>query len=107
MPVFHKSTDNTGEICGEGLRTITFIPGHAIRLKKNNHFVFMCQTANKVECQHVVCHKCHEEHSKAQKRSRGGVLCHNELIQSCHHELCNLQSCADIWWHTRDYLGGP
>ena len=95
------------EYVGKDWRTITFRPDHAIQLKKNNHFVFICQRANRGECKHAVCHKCHEEHSKAQKRSRGGVLSENELIQSCHHELRNLQLCADVWWCTRDYLGGP
>ena len=23
---------------------------------------------------------------------------------SCHHELRNLQLCADIWWRTKDYI---
>jgi hypothetical protein len=30
-----------------------------------------------------------------------------DLIKSCHHELHNLQMCADMWWYTRDHLGGP
>jgi len=29
------------------------------------------------------------------------------LIKSCHHELRNLQICADMWWCTKDHLGGP
>ena len=80
---------------------------YAIQLKKNNHVVFICQRANRGECKHAVCHECHEEHSKGQKRPRGGVLGEDELMQTCHHELCNLQLCADVWWCTRDYLGGP
>ena len=40
-------------------------------------------------------------------RPRGGVLSEDELMQTCHHELCNLQLCADVWWCTKDYLGGP
>ena len=48
-----------------------------------------------------------EKRSKAQKRSWGRVLREDELIKSCHHELCNLQICADMWWCTRDHLGGP
>ena len=65
-------------------RTITIRLDHAIQLKKNNHFVFSCQRANRGECKHAVCHECYEEHLKAQKRSRGGVLSENELIQSCY-----------------------
>ena len=37
----------------------------------------------------------------------GGVLTEDDSIKSCHHELRNLQICADIWWCTRDHLGGP
>ena len=95
------------EYAGKDWRTITFRPDHAIQLKKNNHFVFICQRANRGKCKHAVCHECHEEHSKGQKRPRGGVLSEDELMQTCHHELCNLQLCADVWWCTRDYLGGP
>ena len=91
---------------GKDWRTITFRPNHAIQLKKNNHFVFMCKRATE-KCQHVVCHECHEEHSKSQKRSRHGVLSEDEMIQSCYHELHNLQLCVDVWQCTRDYLGGP
>ena len=80
---------------------------HAIQLKKNNHFIFICQRANRGECKHAVCLKCHEEHSKARKRSRSGVLSENELIQSSHCDQYNLQLCADVWWCTREYLGGP
>ena len=88
------------EYVGKDWRTITFSLDHVIQLKKNNHVVFICQRANRGECKHAVCHKCHEEHSKAQKRSRGGVLSEDELIQTCHHELRNLQLCADVWWCT-------
>ena len=95
------------EYVGKDWRTITFSLDHVIQLKKNNHVVFICQRANRGECKHAVCHECHEEHSKGQKRPRGGVLSEDELMQTCHHELCNLQLCADVWWCTRDYLGGP
>ena len=44
---------------------------------------------------------------KAQKRSWGCVLSKDDLIQSCHHELRNLQISADMWWCTRDHLRGP
>jgi hypothetical protein len=27
-----------------------------------------------------------------------------ELMMSCHHELRNLQLCADIWWCTKDNI---
>ena len=67
----------------------------------------MCLRANRGEYQHTVCHECHEKHSKAQKRSRGCILSEDELIKSCHHELLNLQICADMWWCTRDHFGGP
>ena len=77
----------TEECEGKDWRTITFRSDRAIQLKKNNHFVFMFQRANKGECQRAACHECHKEHSKAQKRSRGGVLSEYELIQSPHHEL--------------------
>ncbi len=86
--------------------TLTFRPDHAIQLKRNYHFVFMCQIANRGECQHAVYHKCLEQHSKVQKRSRGGDLSEDELIKSCHHELWHQQLCADVWWCTRDSLGG-
>ena len=62
--------------------------------------------SNRGECQHAVCHECHEKHSRGQKRSRGGVLSEDDLMKSCHHELRNLQICADIWCCSRDYLGG-
>ncbi len=96
-----------GEDVGKDWRTITFRQDHAIHLKKNSYCVFMCWRANRGECQHAVCHECHEKRSKAQKRSRGSILREDELIKSCHHELCNLQICADMWWCTRDHLGGP
>jgi hypothetical protein len=67
----------------------------------------MCVPANRGECPHAVCHECHEKCRKAQKRSRGSVPREDELIKSCHHELCNLQICADMWWCARDHLGGP
>ncbi len=41
------------------------------------------------------------------RRSQSGVLSEDDLIQSCHHELRNLQICADMWWCTRDHLGSP
>ncbi len=82
------------EYVGKDWRTITFRPDHAIPLKKNNHFVFICQRANRGECKHAVCHECHEEYLKAEKRSRGCVLGENELIQSCQR---NLQLSADVW----------
>ncbi len=53
----------------------------------------------------LFCHECQEKHLKSQKRSRGGILSEDDLMKSCHHELCNLQICADIWWCTRGYLG--
>ncbi len=37
---------------------------------------------------------------------RGVILSEDDLMKSCHYELCNLQICADIWWWTRGYLGG-
>jgi hypothetical protein len=96
-----------GEDVGKDWKTITFRQDHAIHLKKNSYCVFMCLRANRGECQHAVCHECHEKRSKEQKRSRGSVLREDELIKSCHHELCNLQICADMWWCTKDHLGGP
>jgi hypothetical protein len=88
-------------------RTIAFRQDHAIQLKKNSYCVFICMRANRGECQHAVCHKCHEKCSKAQKRSQGCVLSEDVLIKSCHHELRNLQICVDMWWCTRDHFGGP
>jgi len=67
----------------------------------------MCLRANRGECQHAVCHECHEKRSKSHKRSRGCILSEDELMKSCHHELRNLQLCADMWWCTKDHLGGP
>ena len=67
----------------------------------------MCQRANRGECQYAVCHVCHEEHSKMEKRSRGPVLSEDELMKTCHHEIQNLQIIVDLWWCTKDYLGGP
>ena len=87
---FYKYTAKTGGICWEGLEDHHIQTGPCNSIEKNNHFVFICQRANRGECKHAVCHEFHYEHSKAQKRSRGGVLSENELIQSCHHELCNL-----------------
>ena len=93
------------EYTGKDWRTIKFRRDHSIQLKKNAYCVFICQRTNlRGECQHAVCQECHEEHSKAQKRSRGGVPSEKELMMSCHHELRNLQLCADIWWCTKDYI---
>ena len=93
------------EYMGKDLRTITFRWDHSIQLKKNAYCVFICQRTNLPgECQHAVCQECYEEHSKAQKRSRGGVPSEKELMMSCHHELHNLQLCADVWWCTKDYI---
>ena len=99
--------DNRGGRCQQGLEDYHFRQEHAIKLEKNSYCVVMCLTANRGECQHAVCHECHEKRSKAQKRSQGGVLSEDELIQSCHHELCNLQICTDMWWCTRHHWGGP
>ena len=83
------------EYMGKDWRTIKFRRDHSIQLKKNAYCVFICQRTNLPgECQHAVCQECHEEHSKAQKRSRGGVPSEKELMMSCHHELRNLQLCA-------------
>ena len=81
-------------------KTTNFRPDQAMQLKKSNHFLLMSSRANRGEGQHVVCHECHKEHSKAQKRSKNGVLSEDVLIQSCHHELHNLQLCDDVWWST-------
>ena len=67
----------------------------------------MCQRANRGECQYAVCHVCHEEHSKMEKRSRGPVLSKDELMKTCHHEIQYLQIIVDLWWCSKDYLGGP
>ena len=40
------------------------------------------------------------------EENKGGVLSADDLMETCHHELCHLQLCADIWWCTKDYLGG-
>ena len=37
-----------------------------------------------------------QQRSKAHKRSRGCNLSKDELMKSCHHELRNLQLCADM-----------
>jgi hypothetical protein len=42
-----------------------------------------------------------------EKRSRGPVLSEDELMKTCHHEIQNLQIIVDLWWCTKDYLGGP
>ena len=105
ISIFYQPIEG-GDV-GKDWRTITFRQDHAIHLKKSSHCVFICYRANHGECQHAVCHECHEKHSKAQKRSRGSVLREDELIKSCHHELCNLQICADLWWCTKEHLGGP
>jgi hypothetical protein len=94
------------EYVGKDWRTINFRQDNAIHLNKNSYCVFMCQRANIEECQYAVCHVCHEEQSKTQKRTRGRVLSDDDLMETCHHELRNLQLCADIWWCTKDYLGG-
>ena len=105
FPSFQFYTQTTEEEdVGKDWRTITFRQDHAIHLKKNSYCVFMCLRANRGECQHAVCHECHEKRSKAQKRSRGCVLSEDELMESCHHELRNLQICADMWWCTKDHL---
>jgi len=67
----------------------------------------MCLRANRGECQHAVCHECHEKDSTSQKRLHGGVLPEDNLIKPCHNELHSLQICADIWWCIREHLGGP
>ena len=95
------------DFVGKDWRSINFRQNHAIHLKKNSYFVFMCQRANRGECQYAVCHECSDEQSKTQKRTRGRVLSDDDLMETCHHELCNLQLCADIWWCTKEYLGGP
>ena len=71
------------EYMGKDWRTITFRLDHSIQLKKNAYCVFICQRTNLPgECQHGVCQECHEEHSKAKKRSRGGVPNEKELMKS-------------------------
>ena len=79
------------ECVGKDWRSIDFRQNHAIHLKKDSYCVFMCQRANRGECQYAVCHVCHEEQSKTQKRTRGGVLSADDLMETCHHELCHLQ----------------
>ena len=50
---------------------------------------------------------CAMRNNPKHRREQGGrVLSDNEKMETCHHELCNLQLCADIWWCTKDYLGG-
>ena len=93
------------EYVGKDWRSINFRQDHAIHLNKNSYCVFMCQRANIGECPYAVCHVRHEEQSKTQKRTRGRVLSDNDLMETCHDELRNLQLCADIWWCTKDYLG--
>ena len=94
------------EYVGKDWRSINFRQDHAIHLNKNSYCVFMCPRAraNIGECQYAVCHVCHEEQSKTQKRTRGRVLSDDDLMETCHHELRNLQLCADIWWCTRSAL---
>ena len=96
------------EYVGKDWRSINFRQDHAIHLNKNSYCVFMCPRAraNIGECQYAVCHVCHEEQSKTQKRTRGRVLSDDDLMETFHHELRNLQLCADIWWCVKDYLGG-
>jgi hypothetical protein len=82
------------EYVGKDWRSIDFRQNHAIHLKMDYYCVFMCQRANRGECQYAVCQVCHEEQSKTQKRTRGRVLIADDLMETCHHELCNLQLCA-------------
>jgi hypothetical protein len=103
---FRQDQATNEEYTGKDWRPITFRQDCTAQSKKISYCVFMCFRANRSECQHSVCHECHEKHSKAQKRLRCGVLTEDDLIKSCHHKLRNLQICADIWWCTRDHLGG-
>ena len=75
------------EYVGKDWRSIDFRQNHAIHLKRDSYCVFMCQRANRGECQYAVCHVCHEEQSKTQKRTRGRVLSADDLMETCRHEL--------------------
>jgi hypothetical protein len=107
FPSFQFYTQTTEEDdVGKHWRTITFRQDHAIHLKNTSHFVVICLRANRGECQHAVCHEGHEKNSKAQRRSHCCVLREDELIKSCRHKLPKMQICANMWWYTRDHLGG-
>ena len=45
--------------------------------------------------------------NEEEKRSRGPVLSEDKLMKTCHHEIQNQQIIVDLWWCTKDYLGGP
>ena len=105
LPDMRKIQVDGEEYMGKDWRTITFRRDHSIQLKKYAYCVFICTRTNLIgECQHAVCNECHEEHSKAQKRSRGGVPSERELMMSCHDEIRNLQLCTDIWRCTKDNI---
>jgi hypothetical protein len=76
--IYNQTTEE--EDVGKDWRTITFRQDHAIHLKKKSYCVFICLRANRGECQHAVCHVCHEKRSKAHKRSQGCILNEDELI---------------------------
>ena len=102
LPDIRKIQVDGEEYMGKDWRTITFRRDHTIQLKKYAYCVFICTRTNLIgKCQHAVCNECHEEHSKTQKRSRGGVPSERELMMSCHHEIRNLQLYTDIWWCKR------
>ena len=104
LPDMRKIQVDGKEYMGKDWRTITFRQDHSIQLKKCAYCVFICMRTNLIgERQHAVSNEYHEENSKAQKRSKGSVPSKRELMMSCHHELCNLQLCADIWWCTKDW----
>ena len=99
--------DNRGGRCREGLEDHHIQTGPCNSLEKELLLCIHVLESEQTRMSHAVCHECHEKRSKAQKRSRGFVLSEDELMESCHHELRNLQICADIWWCTKDHLGGP
>ena len=104
FPNYTQATEE--EYVGKDWRTIQFRQDHSIQLEKKSYAVFMCLRAIWVECQHVVCHEFHEKHSTAQKRSCSSVLSDDDLNKSCHHQLYNLKLYTDIWWCTKEPLGG-
>ena len=106
-PVFELYTGNRGGMCGEGLEN------HSIQTIQFNsigneilHCIHVLLREIRGECQHAVCHGCHEKHSTAQKRSRSSVLSDDDLNKSCHHQTYNIKLYTDIWWCTKEHLGG-
>ena len=106
-PISNLFPCNRGGRCREGLEDHHIQTGPCNSIGKEQFLWIHVLRANRGECQHAVCHEYHEKHSKEQKRSRGCVLSKDDMIKSCHHDLRNLQICADIWWCTGDHLGGP